>query len=63
MGIVAFDMHTYFVLIACLIDVTVSLDVVVVADALIMKTDIVTDSKLLKREPLIALCRTAMNYN
>lgn len=62
MGIVVSGMNTHLVLITGLIELTVTLNVVVIADALVMEPGVVTGFQHLDRETLVtARCRTMDN--
>ena len=61
MGIVAAGMHADFGFAAGLIDLAITGDVVVVADALAMKLGIMTRPEVFDGETLIATCCGAMN--
>ena len=61
MGIVATGMHADFGFTAGLIDLAITGDVVVVADALAVKLGIMTRAEVFDGETLIATCCGAMN--
>ena len=61
MGIIAAGMHADFGFTAGLIDLAITGDVVVVADALAVKLGIMTRPEVFDGETLIATCCGAMN--
>ena len=61
MGIVAAGMHADFCFTAGLIDLAITGDVVVVADALAVKLGVMTRAEVFDGETLIATCCGAMN--
>ena len=61
MGIIATGMHADFGFTAGLIDLAITGDVVVVADALAVKLGIMTRPEVFDGETLIATCCGAMN--
>ena len=63
MGIVMAGMHTDLFFVTGLIELTVALDVVVVADPFPMKTGIMTGPKHIDREALVATRGAAMDNN
>ena len=63
MGIVMAGMHTDLLLVTGLIELAVTFDVVVIADAFPMETGIVAGAKHIERETLVAAGRRTMNHN
>ena len=61
MGIVVSGMHADLFLFAGLIDLSVFLDVVVIADALVMETGVMAVTQPIDGETLVAARGTAMN--
>ena len=62
-GVVVAGMHAYLVLRACLVQLTVAFDVVVITYALAMESGVVAGPEHINGKPLIATCGTAMDYN
>ena len=62
-GIVVAGMHAYLILRACLVQLTVAFDVVVITYALAMESGVVAGPEHISGKPLIATCGTAMDYN
>ena len=60
-GIVVEGVHAYFLLRSCLVELAITGDVVVVADALAMKLGVMTRPEVFDGETLIAACCGAMD--
>ena len=60
MGIVVSGMHASLFFFACLVDLSVFLDVVVIADALVMEAGVMTVTKHVDGKTLVAARSTAM---
>ena len=61
MGIVVSGMHANLFFFACLVDLSVFLDVVVIADALVMEAGVMAVTQPIDGETLVAARGTAMN--
>ena len=60
-GVVVAGMHAYLILRACLVQLTIAFDVVVITYALAMKSGVVAGPEHISGKPLIATRGTAMD--
>ena len=60
-GIVMTGMYADFFLVTCLIELPITLNVIMVADAFTVETGIVAGAEVIDREALVAACRRTVN--
>lgn len=63
MGIVMAGMHTHLFLIAGLIELSITLNIVVIAYAFAVETGVMTGAEHIDSEALVATARRAMNHD